>query len=479
MSKNYFLRGISICALLLIFNPFNGFGQVGIGTTTPNANAKLDISSTPAAPGGLLLPRVALTGTNSFAPLTAHVAGMTVYNTATVAGVNGVSPGYYYNDGAIWVRIAGSTPTNNNWQLTGNAGTTPGTNFIGTTDNVTFQVKTNNAPRFDFTEDGRLRSYNDGSAALPTYSWNGAASGQNMGMFRPGAGILGFSTGGLERFRIPSANQVFAMSDGTAALPFYSWSAGANMGMYRIAANTLGFSTASAERMRIAASGDIAVGNAAPGAKFHVALNQNTRPGIYSEITISNSNWSGGEFYNPNTTNGAGVTGTGFYGVNGSTTNYFDGWAGYFDGDLGVIGNGYAAGQFYSLSDRRVKTNFQKIENGLELILKLNPQKYEKNIHINNEIERIGKLNGTNNSTTPFLEFGLIAQEVEILLPELVSSKKLNIKGSGLTDLKSVNYTGLIPILIEAIQEQQHLIQSQEERIANLENLVQQMLDKK
>src|SRR5690606_9320337 len=41
------------------------------------------------------------------APLTAHVEGMTIYNTATAGtGATAVTPGYYYNDGAKWVRIA-------------------------------------------------------------------------------------------------------------------------------------------------------------------------------------------------------------------------------------------------------------------------------------------------------------------------------------------------------------------------------------
>jgi hypothetical protein len=50
----------------------------------------------------MLLPRMALSATNSFAPMTAHVAGMTVYNTATVSDV---TPGFYFNDGSQWIRI--------------------------------------------------------------------------------------------------------------------------------------------------------------------------------------------------------------------------------------------------------------------------------------------------------------------------------------------------------------------------------------
>ena len=41
--------------------------QTGIGTTTPNASAKLDVFSTTK---GFLPPRVALTSTSSFSPIT-------------------------------------------------------------------------------------------------------------------------------------------------------------------------------------------------------------------------------------------------------------------------------------------------------------------------------------------------------------------------------------------------------------------------
>lgn len=121
-----------------------GLAQVGIGTTTPNPDAELDITSTNR---GLLLPRVALTATTSPTPLTADVAGMTVYNTATAGDV---TPGFYYNDGVIWVRIGGGTP-NKDWMLTGNSGTIPGTNYVGTSDNVDLYLSRNGIDQIRFT----------------------------------------------------------------------------------------------------------------------------------------------------------------------------------------------------------------------------------------------------------------------------------------------------------------------------------------
>jgi microcystin-dependent protein len=79
-------------------------GTIGIGTSTPNAAAALDVTSTSK---GVLLQRVALTAANSASPLSAFVAGMAVYNTATAGtGANAVTPGLYYCDGTKWIPTA-------------------------------------------------------------------------------------------------------------------------------------------------------------------------------------------------------------------------------------------------------------------------------------------------------------------------------------------------------------------------------------
>jgi trimeric autotransporter adhesin len=76
------------------------FSQVGIGTTTPDSSSLLDITSSNK---GVLIPRISLVQTTNFAPLLSHVAGMQVYNTATI---NDVTPGQYYNDGTKWIKVA-------------------------------------------------------------------------------------------------------------------------------------------------------------------------------------------------------------------------------------------------------------------------------------------------------------------------------------------------------------------------------------
>lgn len=94
MKKTIILLGVMFCG-------FISAQSVGINTPTPNSNSILDIVSTNQ---GLLPPRIALTSTALPSPLSAHVAGMLVYNTATV---NDVLPAIYYNNGTEWVIAKG------------------------------------------------------------------------------------------------------------------------------------------------------------------------------------------------------------------------------------------------------------------------------------------------------------------------------------------------------------------------------------
>lgn len=91
-----------------LFISITSLAQTGIGTSTPNASAKLDVSATDR---GFLPPRVALTAANAFSPITgtsSAAAGLLVYNTATAGTApNNVVPGYYYWNGTTWIQISG------------------------------------------------------------------------------------------------------------------------------------------------------------------------------------------------------------------------------------------------------------------------------------------------------------------------------------------------------------------------------------
>ena len=129
--------------LFFLLISIGSFAQTGIGTTTPNASAKLDVFSDTK---GFLPPRVALTSTSAFSPITGlsdassllTAAGLIVYNTATI---NNVTPGYYFWNGTAWIRLI--TPTDNASNVTGtvavaNGGTGTSTGSITGTGALTF-----------------------------------------------------------------------------------------------------------------------------------------------------------------------------------------------------------------------------------------------------------------------------------------------------------------------------------------------------
>jgi hypothetical protein len=79
-------------------------GEVGIGTSSPDASAKLDLTATNK---GFLPPRVTLTGTADVSTIASPATGLLVYNTATAGTAPAaVQPGYYYYNGSRWVPLA-------------------------------------------------------------------------------------------------------------------------------------------------------------------------------------------------------------------------------------------------------------------------------------------------------------------------------------------------------------------------------------
>lgn len=190
---------------------------VGVNTdgSAPDASAILDVKSTDR---GLLVPRVSLSDVTSASPVTSPATGLLVYNTnASVTGGNGT--GFYYWDGSQWVRLdAGNSGA---WRLTGNAGTSPASNFLGTTDAQDLVFRTNNnermrilsggdvgigtaSPTHRLHVNGAVRAENgflanDGTAGVPAYRFN---SDTDVGMFRPAADQIGFAMTGVEKLRI-------------------------------------------------------------------------------------------------------------------------------------------------------------------------------------------------------------------------------------------------------------------------------------
>lgn len=92
--KKLFIFIISCCLFL------NTKAQTGIGTTTPDASAKLDVSSNNK---GFLPPRVTLTSSSDNSTIPNPATGLLVYNTGNN---NGLVAGYYYWNGSVWTTIA-------------------------------------------------------------------------------------------------------------------------------------------------------------------------------------------------------------------------------------------------------------------------------------------------------------------------------------------------------------------------------------
>lgn len=111
---NCFFTSLRSCvtSLIIVFFSFYSYAQVGIGTATPEASAKLEINSSNK---GFLPPRVSLTGTNDNTTIQNPVTGLLVFNTlANGIAPNNVRPGYYYYSINSWVRLSMNTDDANN-----------------------------------------------------------------------------------------------------------------------------------------------------------------------------------------------------------------------------------------------------------------------------------------------------------------------------------------------------------------------------
>ncbi len=110
------------------------------------------------------------------------------------------------------------------------------------------------------------------------------------------------------------------------------------------------------------------------------------------------------------------------------------------DGLVIVNGSGTVSGTWTVLSDERFKKNIEPIQNGLDIIEQLNPVKYD-----------LRKDEFPDKKFSDKRQVGLIAQEVEKVFPEVVSTDA--------EGYKSVDYAKINVLLIDAIKEQQKSIE--------------------
>ncbi len=123
-------------------------------------------------------------------------------------------------------------------------------------------------------------------------------------------------------------------------------------------------------------------------------------------------------------------------------SNRSDAFKVMFNGDTTV------GGDITISSDARLKSNIVSLGSTLSKLLLIDGKSYEKD----------GKQ-----------RIGVLAQEIQEVFPELVIEDG--------NEMLAVNYQGLVPVLINALKEQDKIIKSQEARLTNIENLIANLND--
>ncbi len=158
-------------------------------------------------------------------------------------------------------------------------------------------------------------------------------------------------------------------------------------------------------------------------------------------------------------------------------TAFLGSWAGYFDGIVRVSGNTYVNGNVLVTSDESLKTNLEELTGSGDRIASLTPLSYE---FIPQEHPHM--------QLPPGRQLGLGAQNVREVFPELVEEVPVpavyDSTGAEIAPATShlaVNYIGLIPVLIGAVQEQQAQVAAEQaantaltDRLAEQEALMEE-----
>lgn len=466
----------SLLSLLFFFISYLfSYSQVGIGTIAPQG--ALDITSTT---DGLLIPRIALSGTN-IAVVSTPVVSEIVYNTATAGTFpNNVIPGFYYWNGTKWVPFGGSGASG--WLLTGNLGTNSSTNFLGTTDNVDLVFKRNNIKAgslnilhtsfgLNASLAANLSGYANSAFGIDALlsnangGLNSAFGAQAMKLNTTGFYNSAFGDQALMNNAGGGLNTAIGYHSLTLADGWYNTAIGSNS----MSENTSGwFNTA--------------LGMNALSANKTGLLNTATGYGSLSGNIGGQSNTATGYNALSVNTNGNYNTAIGYSAFPSGTSHSFSTALGYNStitasnqiriGDSGTTSIGGQVG-WTTVSDKRFKSNIQANVPGLDFILKLKPVTYNLNFKaIANFIKTPDNLRNKEGEKLreKQLQTGFLAQDVE------QAAKETNYNFSGIDLPKNENdYYGLryaeftVP-LVKAVQEQQEMIEIYKLKISELES---------
>ena len=233
-------------------------------------------------------------------------------------------------------------------------------------------------------------------------------------------------------------------------------------------ANDLAFNTnGSYERMRIKESGKVGIGTTNPTRKFQV--NVAGRDGLRlqgnngGDVIFEINNGGGIHYIFDDDSNAHALDVESANDLAFNTNGPYERMRIKENGNVGigrtnpaykidVNGSARVTTMFVS-SDERFKKDIRSIDNASDKINALNGFTYKFN---NN---KIGEYDFS--KITQEKQLGFMAQDVQKVFPELVSTDE--------DGYLSVNYIGLIPVLVEALKEQKEVVTEQKEEIADLQ----------
>ena len=406
----------------------------------PNSNAILDVDIS-SNNKGILIPRLTTAQRTGIGGLGAGDEGLTVYDTTTDS--------YWLWDGTQWVQFAMSGTS---WEITGNAGLTAGTNFMGTTDATDVSFKRNSVEKMrignavtTFANEIRTRDGGVTSGDVLVHIWD---SGDD--------GVIDIYENNAYNHRI-HGNSTTIFNEQGLSLDFRIESdTKANMFFVDASTNEIGIGTATPSCQlqnygTSPASSPLTESFDNGGTGFCIGSYTSAGTFAMNGFTTNNTN---GAIANRGTYAGTGVGYAGYFHSN-SASGY--GVYGSYGGGSGwaIFGNSWSGGTtaWQNVSDKKLKKNIKGVEGGLNTVMQLNPVEYDMRI---DEFPGINLPEGK--------QIGFIAQELEKVVPNVVHDKII----SGFADngeynemeefykydVKTVDYTSLIPVLTKAIQEQ-------------------------
>jgi hypothetical protein len=484
MKKSLFFFAITLVLAISgnAQNTFPATGSVGIGTTSPNAKSLLEVRSTTK---GVLFPRMTTAQRNLIG---APPVGLLIFQT------DGAS-GFYYYTGSAWkaVTAAGANKTLSN--LTSPTAVSqsllPGT--TGTLDLGSSSLK---------WRDGNFNGtvYANGASSGIGVEGSGSSyglygTGGTYGVYGSGSsyGIYGKTTSGYGVAGISSSSYgLYGSSTSSWGSVAYGvngayGSGTTGYGVEGVSSSSYGVYGSSSSSYGVYGSSSSSYGVAGISSSGY-ALYGSSGSG-YGLYGSSGSSW-GSVAYGTDGAYGNGIT----YGVYGYASGadakgvYGEGGAGY--GVWGVTDDNslYYAGYFvgdvlsttgvYATSDARVKQNIRDFTSAMDIINQLHPKQYE--FRNDGNFKSMNFAKGTH--------YGLIAQDVEKVLPNIVKtselqapenvspgSKESNMKPDVLIkDFKAVNYTELIPLLIKGMQELSKENADLKDQVAQLKQMISQ-----